>query len=517
MLDDKNDSVTPQELPTNETNDGVVENTTPIETSVDLATSSSESDVSGTATPVATPTDGSVSQPSETTTTPFDPFSASTSEAAASVVGVPLTSTPAAQPASTSPAALEPSLATTASSSNVPTPGSSTIGSGPTPESIALATPPSKKKLPKFAFISIIIAAALVLLGGSSALAYNFWYQNPDKVVADAIVGAVTARTVSLTGEMNLKTDDYKMKLEVSGRNSTEGNLTVGVKVQYETDEFDISLSGDGFWSVDGDLYFKLNDVRGAVDSIEKQYGEDTYAFLDDVIAKYDGKWVKVGKDDLGDVSDELADTQKCFGDLWKQLDEDASFRKTVENDTMKLYKEHPFVVVGDKLGARDINGVASLGYVLDDDSEAADAFFTALADTEFGKKVEACNKDVKLEDFISDDMKDEEDDADSSSEIWISRFGHQITEINATSNKDGMEGDLVVNPIFNANEAVEVPSDALKFGDLVKDVEAAYNAYLEKYYAEYYDTYYSDTYDYSGSTSTSESTSTSGISSLFN
>ena len=42
-------------------------------------------------------------------------------------------------------------------------------------------SPRSKKKPKKGIIIGSIVAGALIVLGGGGALAYNLWYQNPEK------------------------------------------------------------------------------------------------------------------------------------------------------------------------------------------------------------------------------------------------------------------------------------------------------------------------------------------------
>ena len=97
----------------------------------------------------------------------------------------------------------------------------------PVPQQVVTSPKKGKRGL-LWAIVALVI---VVLLGGGSALAYNFWYQNPNKVVSDALLHAVTAKTVSMTGTLDMSTKDYKVKLEVSGKNSLEANSQVAVKL----------------------------------------------------------------------------------------------------------------------------------------------------------------------------------------------------------------------------------------------------------------------------------------------
>jgi len=356
---------------------------------------------------------------------------------------------------------------------------------------VVASTIPPKKKGKKALIIGLIAAGVAALLVGGSALAYNLWYQNPDKVVSDAIVNAITAKTMSATGVLEIETDDYKLKIEASGKNTVSADSQVGVKLTYTADAMSVSVDGEAIYSADGDIYIRLNDAKALAASIEEQSdGQISFGVFGGVIEKIDSKWVKIGKEDLGDFSQEYEKSQQCFADISKQLEEDASFRRSVENETKELYQAHPFIVVGDKLGSRTINGQGSLGYKLSTDAEVADAFFTNLPDTELGSRLQGCSEDIKFEDFVSDDAK-KDDSEEGSAEIWVSRFGHYITEINAKpAEGDETKGYLVINPVFNKNDAVEIPSESIPLSELKSDIEKAY----EEYYTTLGDTYYDET-----------------------
>lgn len=361
----------------------------------------------------------------------------------------------------------------TPTESVTPTPAALAIfGSGPAePTSV---TPPLKKRK-KGLFVGLIAAGVVALLIGGGALAYNVWYQNPNKVVSDALVNAITAKTMSATGTIELKGADYTLKVDASGKNSLEANSTVAVKLDFSSDEFSYSVNGEGIFSSEGDIYVKLSDVKKLITSIEEQSeGEVSFEAFAGVIEKVDGQWIKIGKGDLGDVNEEYEKSQKCLADISKQLESDASFRKTVENETEAIYKAHPFVVVGDKLGSRTINGTASLGYTLTGDANIADEFFTKFGDSELGKKFKDCNKDIKFDDVINaEDAQDT--DTITETQIWVSRFGHEITELNLKVDDKETSGTIVFNPVFNKNETIEIPSDVVPFSELQSDIEKAY------------------------------------------
>ncbi len=359
-----------------------------------------------------------------------------------------------------------------------PIPGGTSEGSLFTPVQSVVATPPPKKSKKKAFIIGGIIAGALALAVGGSAFAYTVWYQNPTKVVTDALLNAVTAKTVSSTASLDMKTKDYTVKIEASGRNTTDANSTVAVKVTLASEQINLTAQGEAIYSANGDIYLKVTDVAKLARSIEEQSNNQlSLNAFDDIIKKIDNKWVKISKSDLGDVNKEYEDMQTCVADISKKLESDGSFRKTVENQTKKLYTENQFIVIGDSLGSKTVNGQLSLGYSLSGDTQKAKAFFKGFASTELGQKLKACNKDVDFESFAND-LKDEKDDAATKTEIWASQFGHVLTELRLSGEKDGTSATFVLNPTFNTNEKITIPSESVSFSELKKDVEDLFGGY---------------------------------------
>lgn len=362
------------------------------------------------------------------------------------------------------------------------------IGSGSeTVLSAPVAQQPNKKR--KLFIIGAIVAGAIVLFGGTSASAYFFWYQNPEKVVADSLVHAITAKTVSVTGAATVEgTAGYKLKIEASGHNSLNGNVSGGVKLTISSKEVSATIEGEGIFSVEGDIYVKVKDVQKLLDSFEEQSnGAVSYDAFGPVVKKIDGNWIKISKDDLGEVSEEYSKTQKCLADVSKSLDSDASFRKTAETDIEKLYKENKFIIIGDSLGSRTIGGQDSMGYPITADRTKADAFFTGFESTQLGKKFKECDDSIKFSDFADDYNKDRTTAPEV--QLWVSRFGHTITELNWKASDDEAKGDIVINPVFNKNEAVAIPADTVSLKEVLSDIESAYSDLIYSSYESEMDT----------------------------
>lgn len=345
---------------------------------------------------------------------------------------------------------------------------------------------PQPKKRNKKLIWGISISAFVVLLGAGVTLGYNLWYQNPDKVVHDAIVNAfVKAKTASATGTMDIQTKEYSLKLAFDGKanDSAAGQANVKADISIKEAKLDLSVKGS-FVTKDDTLYFKLDNIRDTYDKIAKSQGVEgeTPAYINKIIEKFDGKWISVKPSDYEEYSKEAADTQKCTTEVTQKFAKD----KDMQNEVVALYKKHHIVVVDKKLGSKSIDGIGSLGYKVSISKDNTEAFIRGLADTKVGKALTSCDKSIDFK-KTADDISKEKESADKPEiELWVSRFGHEITELDVTTKKDDNTASLVIRPLFNKSVTIDTPSDATSLKDVMKDIQEAAQAYYQELYGNY-------------------------------
>jgi len=366
-----------------------------------------------------------------------------------------------------------------AASSEIP---AGPIGSGPLVDA-SIAAQPAKKSKKKLIILGGIIAGALIVFGGGSALAYNLWYQNPEKIVIDSVLNAFTAKTVQSTGSFDVKNSEYEAKVTFDTK-SADKKSELGVKVEYTAAGQTFKLDGAGQFSTDGDLYVKVNNVNSIISAITGGAVSDSAAFKD-LATKIEGKWIKITSDDIGTFSEEYKKTQVCLEDVTKQVTND----KKLSNEIFDLYKKNKFIVIKESLGARTINGVGSLGNVVDVDTAKVKTFATGLESTEAGKKLKACDGTINFKDFADsfDTSNTDSTKGEGTIQLWASRFGHELTEINANGKSDGTELKAVFNPVFNKAVTIETPSDPMTVESLKAEFEKATQAYTDEYYSTLY------------------------------
>ena len=349
------------------------------------------------------------------------------------------------------------------------------LGSGPQP---GYAQPQMPKKKRTGLIVGSIIAAVLLVLGGGSALAYNLWYQNPDKIVLDAVQNAIKAKSVSMTGEVKATASNgVVVGITMDGENdASKGELNAKLSVTYDDQTFklDAAVRVPG----DGSYFIKADGVEEIIDTLSDVSASPAPAQIVSFAQKIDGNWIKIEKSDIDEFTNDTNKTQECVTDVLKKLQNDTSYN----NEIAKIYKEHKFIDAGKPLATETIDGVASFKFEIKGDEEKAEAFGKAFEDTKLYTELKGCNE------AIADTAKESMDDssATSTSEpdatlyVWVSRWTHEFTKIEIVS-KENSDTDIKasVETKFNQDVAVESPADFITFKQLQKDVEELMGDYM--------------------------------------
>jgi len=329
--------------------------------------------------------------------------------------------------------------------------------------------PPQKKSKKKL--IAIIVAAVVVVFGAGAALAYNFWFQHPDKVVTDSVMNALRAKTVTFDGTFE-GGGDTKGKLTFSGKLSDKGTGSLDASLMFSSKDAEktteIRIDGAGVMDDKGDLYLKVKNID---DVINQQIGTDETSperkqVLDTFTTKVNDKWIKLSSDGLRQFSESMAKSQKCLQDNVKKLQED----NKIASELTALYEKHRFITVKEKLGSKD----GSLGYLLESNNAAAKEFAKGFKDTQIYKDMHACDESFAVEEdsFTSEASNDEE----TRVELWVERWSHQITKfsVDSTNKKTSEKNTMVLKPVFNKPVTVETPKDAMT----TEELEAAFTEF---------------------------------------
>lgn len=328
--------------------------------------------------------------------------------------------------------------------------------------------PPKRKKGVLVA--SIVAGVAAVLIGGS-AFAYNGWYQDPQKVIGDAIGRAVTAETIDaqlvvdvtqtirddsghVTFDVGIKMDGSQVQLDL-GYDVEQGGRTA-------------SMSGSAILADDGAMYGKINNPRELVTELLFNGNGSTLGPFEGLVQKIDGSWIVVEKGDLAEVSGDLEKSRTCYQEFGASLSENKAWAKEVGD----IYKKNTFFVVKEKLGAQTINGVSSLGYRIGMDAAKIRSFVTSFGQTEAGKKLQSCDETLNYDEAaeaFSDDLSLSDD---TNLHIWVSRFAHELTQIDVSRDDEDMSGKIVLQTKFNKDITITKPTKTISIDELKAEIE---------------------------------------------
>lgn len=324
------------------------------------------------------------------------------------------------------------------------------------PGAMGSAKSPKKKRL----IIAVIIVASLVALGGIGAAAYNLWYQNPDKVVTDGIIHALTAKSAKVTATSTTNQEgtvfgSSKIETMLTGTfTKSVGSADATFKVI--TEDKTHTVNGSFVYDKDANLYVKLEKLQELVTST----GLD--AFLGAAATHIDGEWIKIpAAAAIGQKTDDKSGP--CVKNALAKLESD----KKVMTEIFDAYAGHRFIKVDEKLGSKD----GSLGYVISEDEQASKAFAIALNNTTLFKDLQKCDKDAFT---IDVDKQSEAADKSEKSriELWVSRWSHDITQIKVTNTGDTSKSETIIKPIFNVSVRIETPQQSKSFEDVLKAIE---------------------------------------------
>jgi hypothetical protein len=327
----------------------------------------------------------------------------------------------------------------------------------------------SKKKGSKAALmIGVIVAAILVVLGSGTALAYNYWYENPQKIIVDSIINAVTSKApATVTGDVTIDNASYRVDVNITGKRTEKvGGVDATLTLTANSTKYEI----DGSAIVDinsGDIYFKASNLDSVADLAKMMLSsvDPDGSVIDSIIAKINNTWIKISGGDVAQYSASLSSAKNCVSDTVKKYINDQAAIVEITN----LYQKDDFITIDKNLGVK--NG--SYGFQIKGNVTAANAFINGLKNTKIYTALKTCDSTFSIGNI------DKIADASSTSgnsvvELWVDGWTHQISKINATDDNDGTKTSATIIPKFNQAVTVTIPTTFITLTDLKSVIEEA-------------------------------------------
>lgn len=329
----------------------------------------------------------------------------------------------------------------------------------------------------------ISIFAALLIFGGGSFALY-YWYQNPQKVLTDALAYMINAESLDSSGVITIASAsaDLTINLESQfdsgsmrqaatvdirpkgGQAEQFGFLTFDGEVMYDSFEERIYLRLSGLSPVYESLIDNYIETRAAESIAEgeqisdgniadsKQKMKSLYA---PIIKEFDDQWITIPASEIEETVDPDGG-EACSIDSLR-----AAFR---DQAVIDAFRKHQFLVVRDHLGSAG----GSVGYLVGLDHSEVSAFADAVSDTELGRSLESCG--VNLDEATIESGATNED---IRFELWADKWSHVPTRIVVVGPGGDNDFTMDIKTEFDADLDIEAPTDAKTFDQIQADLES--------------------------------------------
>ena len=350
--------------------------------------------------------------------------------------------------------------------------------SQPTPQLQYNSMPMRPKKKKTGLIIGVVLGAVVLISIVSAALVYFLWWQNPEKMVTDAISSAIMSKKMTADGKVVVDIRDQgKIELNVkTATDSGKSKANIHAKLNIKGVEKSIPLDGDMVLGDDGTIYVKINNFKDLYSSLLEvvmesssggkmsraqieAYRDQTLKKLNSEINKMNGTWMKVSPDEIGDE-------YKCGIDALKKFQNDESARK----ELAQLYQKNSFFTIKDSK-ISDRNG--GRGFELQGDNSKLSKFSDEFKNSSAGKALSKCGKSNSYKSSESSSIDT------ASLKVWVDRSSHELKalELKGDSKKVSVEISFDIN--MNKSEEIKAPSDAESLKEFVEGFMSGYSSGL--------------------------------------
>ena len=351
-------------------------------------------------------------------------------------------------------------------------------GNQPAPQPQYNGMPMQPKKKKTGLIIGIVLGVVALIAIISAVLVYFLWWQNPEKMVTDAVSNAIMAKKMTADGKVVIDMRDQgKIELNVkTATDSGKSKANIDAKLDVKGVEKNIPLKGDVVLDSDGTIYVKINnfkDLYGTLLEIVMEsssggnlsrsqietYRDQTLEKMGSEIDKMSDTWMKISPDEIGSE-------YKCGINALKKIQSDESARKEVA----QLYQKNSFFTIKDSK-ISDRNG--GRGFELQGDNSKLSKFNDEFKKSSAGKALSKCGKYNSYKSSESSSIDK------SSLKVWVDRSSHELKalELKGDGKKASVEISFDIN--MNKSEEIKAPSDAESLKEFVEGFMSGYSSGL--------------------------------------
>ena len=352
-------------------------------------------------------------------------------------------------------------------------------GNQPAPQPQYNGVPMQPKKKKAGLIIGIVLGVIALIAIISAVLVYFLWWQNPEKMVTDAVSNAIMAKKMTADGKVVIDMRDQgKIELNVkTATDSGKSKANIDAKLNVKGVEKNIPLKGDVVLDSDGTIYVKINnfkDLYGTLLEIVMEsssggnlsrsqietYRDQALEKMSSEIDKMSNTWMKVSPDEIGSE-------YKCGINALKKIQSDESARK----ELAQLYQKNSFFTIKDSK-ISDRNG--GRGFELQGNNKSnSSKFEEEFKNSSVGKALSKCGKSNGYKSSESSSIDT------ASLKVWVDRSSHELKalELKGDGKKASVEISFDIN--MNKSEEIKVPSDAESLKEFVEGFMSGYSSGL--------------------------------------
>ena len=352
-------------------------------------------------------------------------------------------------------------------------------GNQPAPQPQYNGVPMQPKKKKTGLIIGIVLGVIALIAIISAVLVYFLWWQNPEKMVTDAVSNAIMAKKMTADGKVVIDMRDQgKIELNVkTATDSGKSKANIDAKLNVKGVEKNIPLKGDVVLDSDETIYVKINnfkDLYGTLLEIVMEsssggnlsrsqietYRDQALEKMSSEIDKMSNTWMKVSPDEIGSE-------YKCGINALKKIQSDESARK----ELAQLYQKNSFFTIKDSK-ISDRNG--GRGFELQGNNKSnSSKFEEEFKNSSVGKALSKCGKSNGYKSSESSSIDT------ASLKVWVDRSSHELKalELKGDGKKASVEISFDIN--MNKSEEIKVPSDAESLKEFVEGFMSGYSSGL--------------------------------------
>lgn len=350
--------------------------------------------------------------------------------------------------------------------------------SQPTPQLQYNSMPMRPKKKKTGLIIGVVLGVIVLIAIVSAALVYFLWWQNPEKMVTDAVSNAVMSKKMTANGKVVVDMRDQgKIELNVkTATDSGKSKANIDAKLDIKGVEKNISLKGDVILDSDGTIYVKINnfkDLYGTLLEVVMEsssggkmsraqietYRDQTLRKMSSEIDKMGNTWMKISPDEIGDE-------YKCGIDALKKIQSDESVRK----ELAQIYQKNSFFTIKDSK-ISDRNG--GRGFELQGDNSKLSKFSDELKNSSAGKALSKCGKSNSYKSSESSSIDT------ASLKVWVDRSSHELKALELKGDSKKVSVEISFDIDVNKSEEIKIPSSAESLKEFIEGFMSGYSSGL--------------------------------------